>query len=112
MTVRYEWDVETTSLPDSAKGGIAPGDVLNHRHADSYLQATMFAGYPTEQDTEYRIVLVRDNSKGRSWAYLQHGALPQMFVDTYDNHTAVVPKHFHNEVARATLPEQPKEPKP
>ena len=51
--VFYEWDIETVHS--------SSGDILDHHHADNLSELKSFKGdRPTESDTHYGLVLVRD----------------------------------------------------
>lgn len=57
-------------------------------------------GSLSEEGMTSRIVLVRDDDKGRSWAYLEDGELPSHFEDAYGVKVAKVPGRFHEEVSK------------
>jgi hypothetical protein len=98
MTVSYEWDVETVQDIETAE--YAAGDILEHDHSTTYAGAVRtIKAFTPHAGTSYRIVLVRDDDNGRSWAYLENGELPESFEDACANDTAKVPKRFHAEVA-------------
>lgn len=100
MTVHYEWDIETISLPEA--------DILDHDHratlaefdADDLREAIKALG-----DT--RLVLVRDvgnDADGltdRSWAYVEKGKLPERFAYC-PGEGASVPVRFVKELERHT----------
>lgn len=83
MTVAYEWDVE---LVDEH------GDIENH----DFLVSLTGLGTLTPNEM---LVLVRDDAKGRSWAYAEDGILPVKFEDAYGNETANVPQRYRKEFA-------------
>ena len=90
MTVTYEWDIETVD-PDT-------DDILDHRHADKLSELP-------KPGTNERLVLVRDDDAGRSWAYVKNGILPNFFsipeADGNEYETAVaVPVRFEQEFNR------------
>jgi hypothetical protein len=93
MTVRYEWDVELVNKDSD--------DIIDHNHFDKYADAVKAAALPTEERDFNRIVLVRDDDDGRSWAYVKNGKLPKEFRDAYCMRLAEVPKRFHAEVAKS-----------
>lgn len=96
MDVQYEWDCETVADGDSAD--YEDGEVLDHSHAATYREAAEFAKTP-EAGTRYEIVLVRDDSEGRSWAYMDGGKLPEHFTDASGKVRAKVPQRFRREMA-------------
>lgn len=89
MTVTYEWDVETWGAEEC----------LEHNH-DDRLNERMRKALADTSNGETRLVLVRDDDTGRAWAYVKDGALPEYFTDAYECETTVVPKRFHEELAR------------
>jgi hypothetical protein len=91
MTVYYEWDVEEVDEHE---------DIQNHNHTDSFAKAKAINEIPCEEGMTSRIVLVRDDDKGRSWAYLEDGELPSHFEDAYGVKVAKVPERFHEEVSK------------
>lgn len=97
MSVRYEWDVETCLDMDSEGNE----DIVDHNHTESYAEALADFKQPAEEGTFKRIVLVRDDDKCRSWAYMEEGKLPEYFEDAYNQETVKVPKRFHDEVTKA-----------
>ncbi len=100
MTVSYEWDVETVQAAETQE--YAAGDILEHSHSDSYAESlNEVRTFAPHDGTGYRIVLVRDDDAGRSWAYMEDGKLPEFFEDAYGVETAKVPQRFHKEVAAA-----------
>lgn len=93
MRVFYEWDVESVDTET--------GDVTDHNHFDSYAEAVEFADGEPDDGEEYKVVLVRDDDNGRSWAYVEDGKLPGHFEDAYCRNVAKVPQKFVREVERA-----------
>lgn len=94
MTVYYEWDVEEVDQF---------GDVIDHNHFDSYVDALGCFNRLSEElsdDMTYEIVLVRNGDNERSWAYLENGELPESFEDAYGVETAKVPKRFVKEICK------------
>lgn len=69
------------------------GDILNVHYSDT------FPGYP-EKGIE--VGLMRDDDKGRSWAYITNGKLPENFLDAYGRIVAKVPQRYHKELANHT----------
>lgn len=94
--VVYEWDVEIVCTVDCDE--YEADEILEHNHTDSYKDAVRFAKSEPPSNCMYAIVLVRDDDRGRSWAYLDNGRLPVNFLDAYDRPTAKVPARFHKEV--------------
>lgn len=93
MRVVYEWDVETVAVADTAD--YEAGEVLEHWHQSSKADALRVAAAPAHPTQGYRVVLVRDDDAGRSWAYLgANGAMPTHFLDAYDRPTHLVPARF------------------
>ena len=88
MAVRYEWDIE--SWDDD--------EVVDHDHRDRLHD---FGGEKLTQavaeDEGLRLVLVRDDDNGRSWAYVKDGELAPVFTDAFDRQVAKVPKRFVQE---------------
>lgn len=100
MTVVYEWDVETVTAIDSEEN--EEGEILDHNHSATYAEAKRDAAAAPLDGCIHRIVLVRDDDKGRSWAYVDDdGSLDEYFEDAYENRTAKVPARFHKEIAKA-----------
>lgn len=93
MTVYYEWDVEEVDVNE---------DIQHHNHTASYVEAKRIAETPDEIGMTSRIVLVRDDDKGRAWAYMEDGKLPEHFEDAHGVEIAKVPKRFNAEVERAS----------
>lgn len=98
MSVNYEWAVEMTTTVETAEHEV--GEVLDVHHFDAYAGAVDLAAGAAEDGTEWRIVLVRDDDTGRSWAYMEGGVLPEHFDDAYGREVARVPQRFHKEVSR------------
>ena len=76
--------------------------MLDHNHVGSYAEALAWAVNPP-RDTEYSIVLVRDDDEARSWAYVHSGALGSHFLDSAGDEMTKVPQRFHAEVASAPV---------
>lgn len=100
MSVDYEWDVEVVSASDTED--LEVGEVIDHRHQDSYAAAAALASTEPEPGQRYMVVLVRDDDDGRSWAYVKEGLLPSHFTDALGHKVAPVPSRFVKEVAKAT----------
>jgi len=99
MTIRYEWDIETVCTESE--------DILDHDHRDRLAEFGIEELiHAINQDTEpgnnfTRLVLVRDDDNGRSWAYVtDEGKMPEQFLDAYDRPVAKVPKRFVEEFNR------------
>lgn len=99
MTVVYEWDVETVSAADTED--FEEDEVIDHRHQPGYAMAKFEAAFAAPDGFKHRIVLVRDDDAGRSWAIVEDGKLPERFTDANGCDGARVPKVFINEVGRA-----------
>lgn len=87
MPVTYEWDIETW----------ADDEVIDHDHRD---RVHDFGGEELTRavaEDGYRLVLVRNDDKGRSWAYVANGELPTHFLDAYEKPVAKVPARFVTE---------------
>lgn len=97
--VHYEWVVELTTT--EATDEHEADEVLDVHGCQGYLDASRLAATLTEPGLAGVIVLVRDDLAGRSWAYLEDGALPSHFSDAYGNEVSKVPARFVAEVARA-----------
>lgn len=97
--VFYEWDVETVATVETEMHGV--GGVIDHDHYDTYAEAIRLANSRPADGEEYKVVLVRDDANGRSWAYVEGGRLPEQFEDTYGRNVATVPQRFAREVERA-----------
>lgn len=91
MGAQYEWDVEVVD-PN--------GDIEDHLHQTSFADCVKVAAEETQPGYTRSIVLVRDDDKGRSWAYLEDGALPEELLDAYDRPAAKTPQRFRKEVER------------
>lgn len=97
MTVIYEWDCETVA--DGESWRFEDGEVIEHTHGSSFAEVMAWASEnPPERGIRYELVLVRDDDKGRSWAYMTNGKLPEYFTDADGSDAAKVPKRFHQEV--------------
>ena len=95
MNAFYEWDVEVCTDDEFE-------DIEDHLFQRDYAGCLKELQQGATYDgTKKRIVLVRDDEKGRSWAYLEDGKLPEHFLDAYSNETAKVPKQFRDEVTAA-----------
>lgn len=90
MTVRYEWDVETVDEHD---------DIIDHFFQKDYAGVLEELAKDDCPGLIKRAVLVRDDDKGRSWAYLEDGELPEYFENAYGEEAAKVPAKFIREVA-------------
>lgn len=95
-TVHYEWDVETVD---------EWGDIVDHwfvEGAQDALEYSRHMANTPDTTRQYRIVVVRDDRQGRSWAYVdENNALPSHFCDAYDLPVARVPNRFHVELQMA-----------
>lgn len=78
----YEWDIETTDGDDN----------VEHHHCDTIPARPM-------RDGE-RLVLVRDDDNGRSWAYVENGALDS-FRDSAGEFVCDVPVRYRREFAKS-----------
>lgn len=94
----YEWDVEEVSA--LATDDYEKGEVIEHWHQSSFLDALKFSRTTPPEGSEYVIVLVRDDDNGRAWAYLEDGKLPDYALDAADNKCGKIPVRFHKEVAK------------
>lgn len=83
--ISYEWDIETTD---------ADGDIIDHNHRDKLNE------YRKEELESGDLVLVRTDSEGRSWAYVENRELPEYFQDSFGVNIAKVPKRFHEELKK------------
>jgi len=99
MSVIHEWDIETVTT--SATAEREAGEVIEHDHRDSYADCLQTITRTPDAGCHYEIVLVRDDDKGRSWAYVEHGKLPEYFLDAFGEETSKIPQRFHNEIAKA-----------
>jgi hypothetical protein len=102
MAVQYEWDIETWSVGEDGEN-----EVLDHDHRDKLSEFGIeelirAINQDVEPgDTYTRLVLVRDDDNGRSWAYVtDDGNLPEQFCDAYDRPVAKVPQRFIAEFNR------------
>lgn len=107
MTVFYEWDVEEVANESHISIGgqeYDEGDVIEHYFQLSLKGAHEFVEQYYSGDnglTRLDTVLVRDDDKGRSWAYLDdNGLLPEYFCNAWGHPVTKVPKRFHEEVKR------------
>ena len=92
MAVFYEWDVE---LVDSESL-----DILDHYVQDSYQACLEQMEEAPDDGCHWTVVLVRNADKGRSWAYIVDGKLPDVFKDSMGDEPAKVPDRFHKEVEK------------
>ena len=88
----YEWDIETVDMQY--------GDIMDHDFHKSYKDCLEAIKLQTGEGKRFDIVLVRDtfsgkdhNLRGRNWAYIVDGKLPEDFENGYK-----VPVKFHKEV--------------
>ena len=88
MAITYEWDIETWEDDE-----IIDHDHRNRLHEFGNERLTL----AVNEDDGLRLVLVRDDDNGRSWAYVDDGELPEMFLDACSNPVAKVPKRFKSE---------------
>jgi hypothetical protein len=96
MSVIYEWDVEEVStLPEDQ------GDIIEHWFQTSYAGCVKKSAEAPQAGAEWKVVLVRDDDEGRSWAYMDDGKLPEHFTDANGADCAKVPQKFHAEVQRS-----------
>lgn len=93
--VIYEWDVELVEIEGEGGEDI----IVDHDFYQSYKEAKVSASAKPEDGHRYDMVLVRDDDKGREWAYMKDGRLPEYFNDAYGNEGTRVPKKFHKEVS-------------
>jgi hypothetical protein len=99
MPVIYEWDCEV--LSDGETDEFEDNEVIDHMHGESLFSVVDWSiKYPPNAGEKYQIVLVRDDCKGRSWAYLENYKLPTYFTDAYYFEVAKVPKKFHKEAEK------------
>lgn len=114
MTV-YEWNIEGVEIVNSDNISeyqkVHPemkvgdwGDVQGHRNEDKLIHfMPEYLTYALEEvmDTYYRnrLVLVRDDEYGRSWACVKNKKLPKFFEDSYGVERTMVPQRFHDELA-------------
>ncbi len=84
MTVTIEWIIEEMD-----------GDeIIDVQHPETYAQALSWM-YP---NTDYRVGLVKDRQDGRSWAYIEDGAIAEYFTDSYGEEMGKVPAKYVREV--------------
>lgn len=69
-------------------------EIVNVQHGDTYKQTSSYS----DPGMDFRIGLVRDSIKDRSWAYVEGGSLPSHFTDAYGEETVSVPEKYHREV--------------
>ena len=93
----YEWAVEWVTTAETDEFEV--GEVLDSNHFDSYALAASAARKQTEIGTAFRVVLIREDRKGRAWAYVQGDALPSHFLDEDGDAVAKVPRQFATEVS-------------
>lgn len=87
MAVTYEWDIEKYD-----------GDeIVDHNHRDIVHEFDGEELTLAVAEDGYRLVLVRDDDSGRSWAYVTNGELPTDFLDAYGKIVAKVPQRFFKE---------------
>lgn len=98
----YEWDVESVDK--------RTGDVLDHNHTETCVEALQFIqDFPDDENERRELVLVRDVFDAsdavvdRTWAYVADGALPAYFADACGEDATQVPKRFHAELNAARL---------
>lgn len=96
MTVVYEWDRETVADGDSAD--FEDGECIDHRHGVSYMDVLISSREQPPEGCRFLLVLVRDDDKGRSWAYVENGKLDDYFTDANGDELVKVPKRFHKEL--------------
>ena len=101
MAVFYKWDVET--MTSIEKDNHKKSEIVDRNCALSFAHAMSIASTAPDEGMAYQVVLVRDDDKLRSWAYLSDMSLPSYFEDAYQNYYGKVPKRFHNEVAAYKL---------
>lgn len=98
--IEYEWDVEEVAEFDTESE--AAGDIVEHWFQTSFADAKKFALTKPSTDCKFEIVLVSDDSLGRTWAYLQpDGTLSHHFYDAAGHKRGRVPLRFHEEVRKA-----------
>lgn len=91
-SISYEWDIETIDIN---------GDIVDHEHFDK------IPNRPLISDEE-RLVLVRDNHrKGRSWAYVENGVLPDQFKDAFDHPVCRIPSRYRTEFQKSIHCQKP-----
>ena len=92
MTVYYEWSAELVD---------ADGDIGHAEYRATYKEIVPAAAGMEEAGHTVRIVLVRDDDNGKSWAYLGEelpGKLPWYFTDAMCCDVAKVPARFHSQI--------------
>lgn len=107
MAVFYQWDVEEVANVDHQDAGgqdFEANELIEHYFQLSLKGSHAFVEKHYSGDnglTRLDTVLVRDDNKGRSWAYLDdNGLLPEFFCNAWGKPTTKVPKRFHEEVKR------------
>jgi len=91
MKTVHEWDVER----------VCDDEVLEHYHQESYADCLNFVkSFNVPVGEELHVVLVRDDDKCRSWAYVEDGALAEIFTDACDRTVAKVPNKYHVECGK------------
>jgi hypothetical protein len=91
----YEWCCETTTA--------ARGEIIDYFYADKLIEVLEWmAANPPDARTRHEVVLVRDDQRGRSWAYMSDDfKLPARFKDADDTEWSRVPTRFSSEAACA-----------
>lgn len=84
----YEWDIETVD---------ADGDVIDHDHRDRVHEFDGEDLTMAVAEDGRRLCLVRDDARGRSWAYVTNGELADTFLDAYEKPVAKVPTRYRAE---------------
>ncbi len=96
--VSYEWCVEMVTAKESTE--YEQGEVLDSHFVPRFVDAVALWRTTPDEGTEWRVVLVRDTPRDRSWAYLEEDhTLPEWFTDTRGAKVYRVPQRFHSEVA-------------
>lgn len=98
MSVVYEWDVEVVASVDNTKH--FRYDIIEHLHKDSFEECLEELDLPVIEGYEKRVVLVRDDAKGRSWCYLDDGVLESHFHNAFLQVVCKVPERFRKEVSK------------
>jgi hypothetical protein len=102
MTVYYEWDCEVVADGDSEAH--EDGECIEHHHGRSFADVLAFIKTQPEAGTRHQIVLVRDDDRSRSWAYVTLDKLPTHFTDADGADYARVPQRFHAEIEKSNHP--------
>lgn len=95
--VSYEWDIEEWYYEDEKENEI---EVIDHNFADKLSDfPTIFLKNAVDQG---RLVLIRDDDNGRSWAYFSLTHTPEYFSvpesdGNYYETNVKVPKRFIEE---------------